>query len=116
MNYDELLALCLEYPGAYEDHPFDANPGGEGWTLVRHEGNRKTFAFLFFRDGLCVNLKCEPMRSDFLRSALAPGVTPAYHMNKEHWITVRADHVERSLLEQLIGESYDLIRPKARRK
>ena len=117
MTRRELIDLCLGYSGSYEDYPFDdyTNAGGAGtsWTVMRHWGNRKSFALIFERDGLCVNLKCEPMRADFLRGAL-PGVTPAYHMNKEHWNTVRPDLVSREDLEAMIDESYELTKPKRR--
>ena len=119
MTRRELIDLCLRYPGCYEDYPFDdfTNSSGNGtsWTVMRHRGNRKSFALIFERDGLCINLKCEPMRADFLRGAL-PGVSPAYHMNKEHWNTVRPDLVSREDLEAMIEESFDLTKPKAKRK
>ena len=120
MTRRALIDLCLRYPGSYEDYPFDdfSNPGGSGtsWTVIRHSGNRKSFALIFERDGLCVNLKCEPMRADFLRAAFPEGVTPAYHMNKEHWNTVRPDLVSGEDLESMIAHSYELTKPKPRRK
>ena len=120
MTRRELIDLCLTLPGSYEDYPFDdfANPGGSGmsWTVLRHKGNKKSFALVFERDGLCVNLKCEPMRADFLRAAFPGGVTPAYHMNKEHWNTVRPDLVPRADLEEMLEHSFDLTKPKTRRK
>ena len=118
MTRRELIDLCLGYPGSYEDYPFDdfTNAGGDGtsWTVMRHRGNKKSFALIFERDGLCINLKCEPMRADFLRSAL-PGVMPAYHMNKAHWNTVKPDLVSSEDLEMMIGDSYELTKPKKRR-
>ena len=114
MTRKELTEYCLTWPDCFEDHPFDAPgaPEADSWTLIRHRKNRKAFAFIFERDGLCINLKCEPMRSGFLRSALAPGVAPAYHMNKEHWNTVRPDLVSAEDLEDLIRRSYMLTAPK----
>ena len=118
MTRRELIDLCLSYPGSYEDYPFDdfTNAGGSGisWTVMRHRGNKKSFALIFERDGLCINLKCEPMRADFLRSAF-PGVMPAYHMNKAHWNTVKPDLVSSEDLETMIGDSYELTKPKKRR-
>ena len=112
MTRRELIDLCLGYSGSYEDYPFDdyTNAGGAGtsWTV------KKSFALIFERDGLCVNLKCEPMRADFLRRAFPDAVTPAYHMNKEHWNTVKPDLVSREDLEAMIDESYELTRPKRR--
>ena len=118
MTRRELIDLCLSWPGAYEDYPFDdiPNNGAEGgsWAVIRHRGNQKSFALVYERGGLCVNLKCEPMRADFLRSAFPEGVTPAYHMNKVHWNTVRPDLVPREELEDMIAHSFDLTRPKPR--
>ena len=116
MTRKELTEYCLTWPDCFEDHPFDAadTPPEDRWTLIRHRGNRKAFAFIFERDGLCVNLKCEPMRADLLRQALAPGVAPAFHMNKEHWNTVRPDLVPREDLEEMIGHSFDLTKPKVK--
>ena len=116
MTRRELIELCLVYPGSYEDYPFDdfTNPAGSGtsWTVMRHRGNKKSFALIFERDGLCVNLKCEPMRADFLRAAFPSAVTPAYHMNKTHWNTVRPDLLSREDLTDMIEHSYDLTKPK----
>ena len=119
MTYRELIDLCLTYPGSYEDHPFDGiAPGGaegDSWAVIRHRGNNKSVALGYERSGLCVNLEREPMRADFLRGAFPGGVTPAYHMNKEHWNTVRPDLVPREDLEAMIDHSYELTRPKKRR-
>ena len=86
MTKQELIALCMTFPNVYEDYPFD-----EEWAAMRHIGSNKTFAFVYHRENrVCVNLKCEPMRAEFLRSVMAD-VLPAYHMNKRHWNTVHAD-------------------------
>ena len=115
----ELIDLCLTWPGSYEDYPFDgiANNGAEGdsWAVIRHRGNKKSFALVYERDGLCVNLKCEPMRADFLRGAFPGAVTPAYHMNKVHWNTVRPELVPREDLEEMIDHSFQLTRPRGRK-
>ncbi len=120
MTYRELIDLCLTYPGSYEDHPFDSiAPGGaegDSWALIRHRGNKKSFALVYERGGLCVNLKCEPMRADFLRGAFPGGVAPAYHMNKTHWNTVRPDLVPREDLEDMIAHSFELTRPKGKKQ
>ncbi len=40
---------------------------------------------------------------------LSKGFLPAYHMNKEHWITILLDgSVEREKIKQLIDLSYEL--------
>ena len=108
----ELIDLCLGWPGCYEDYPFDEIAGPESWAVIRHRGNKKIFAAVFDRGGLCVNLKCEPMEADFLRSQYA-GVTPGWHMNKVHWNTVHLpSDVDRAVLEHMIDQSYRLTLPK----
>lgn len=109
MTRRELINYCLTYPDAYEDYPFDEFPDDpRAWTVIRRRSNKKSFAFIYQRGGLCVNLKCEPMRADFLRKVYR-GVTPAYHMNKTHWNTVRPDSdVTGEELRDMIRESYEL--------
>lgn len=117
MTRQELIALCLEYPDVFEDYPFGGEEaGGVVWTAMRHISNKKTFAFIFERDGLRVNLKCEPARADMLRR-LFDGVTAGYHMNKTHWNTVCVNSdVPFELLQEMLRESYRLTAPKTRRK
>ena len=108
MTRQDIIDYCLTYSDAYEDYPFDsvADPGA--WTVMRHLSNRKSFAFIYHRDGLCVNLKSEPFKADFLRT-IYKGVTPGFHMNKVHWITVRisSDVPDEEILN-LIDKSFDL--------
>lgn len=110
MTRQELIDLCLTFPDAYEDYPFDEVKDEHAWTVMRHLGNRKSFAMIFERGGLTVNLKCDPVRADHLRQ-LFEGITPAYHMNKVHWSSVdpNAD-VPEDVLEELIGESWKLTK------
>lgn len=111
MTKRELLDLCLELPQTYEDYPFDDTN-----AVVRHSGNKKIFALLFERGGKTyINLKCEPMRADFLRSVFR-SVTPGWHMNKQHWNTIDMDgDVSLDDLIGMIQHSFDLTKPKMRR-
>jgi predicted DNA-binding protein (MmcQ/YjbR family) len=117
MTRRELIDFCLTFPAAYEDYPFDGVADAGTWTVMRHRTNRKSFALIYERNGkLCVNLKCDPLEAGFLRRMFAD-VTPAYHMNKVHWNTiVLGGDVPEDELKAMIGGSYDLIKPKARRK
>jgi predicted DNA-binding protein (MmcQ/YjbR family) len=116
MNRRELIEYCLRYPDTYEDYPFDDIADSDGaWTVMRHRSNKKSFALIYERQGLCVNLKCDPSRSDLLRQVYN-GVTPAYHMNKEHWNTVRlAGDVPLDELYDMIEHSYRLTMPKGKK-
>ena len=111
MTRRELVEFCLGFRDAYEDYPFD----GE-WAVMRHLQNKKCFALVYERQGeLCINLKCEPEKADFLRSVYA-GVRPAYHMNKTHWNTVViGSDVPDDELRRMIHDSCELTRP-GRRK
>jgi len=116
MTKRELIDYCLTYPDAYEDYPFDPASDPDTWTAMRHKQNKKTFAFIFEREGLFINLKCEPMRADFLRSIYS-GVTPAFHMNKVHWNSVRiCSDVPDEELYAMIDHSYSLTKSKVKRK
>ena len=110
MDKNQLKNICLNLKNTYEDYPFD-----EEWTVIRHKGSKKCFAFIFEKEGLKINLKCEPMQAAFLRRQYSC-ITPAYHMNKEHWISVLADgSVPLSELAPLLDLSYQLASGRTRR-
>jgi predicted DNA-binding protein (MmcQ/YjbR family) len=112
MTKRELIDLCLTLPGAYEDYPFD-----NVTPVIKHSGNGKMFARVGETDGRSsINLKCDPMEAEFLRQAYKD-VRPGYHMNKVHWNTVVAGgDVAYDELFRMISDSYDLIKPKERKR
>ncbi|MCI8501617.1 MAG: MmcQ/YjbR family DNA-binding protein [Oscillospiraceae bacterium] len=96
-------AFCGSLPGVYRDYPF-----GEEWLVFRHRETHKIFALFYQKDGVpCLNLKCEPLRADFLRRAF-DWVTPGYHMNKSHWNTVRLNSADENEVRSMILHSYSL--------
>jgi predicted DNA-binding protein (MmcQ/YjbR family) len=60
---------------------------------------------------LSLSLKCDPEDSIALREEFT-AITPGYHLNKKHWITVKVGAVPDDLVEQLITGSHALVRPK----
>ena len=73
---------------------------------------------------LYLNLKCDPFEADFLRSVYK-SVIPGYHMNKTNWntITMGSDYanvcvcdVPEDEIHRMIEQSYDLIKPKAKKR
>lgn len=108
MTKRELIEYCLTYPSAFEDYPFDDEN-----AVMRHRGNKKMFALIGERnDAVYINLKCEPMRADFLRSVFK-SVTPGWHMNKIHWNTIiMGGDVPVEDLYGMIQHSIDLTKPK----
>ena len=105
----EAIAACLRLSGVYEDYPFD----DPNCTVMRHAGNKKSFAYIYERNGnIWINLKAEPLRADFWRDAYA-SVVPAYHMNKRHWVSIILDgSMSEEQVFQLIAESYALSQSK----
>ena len=63
-----------------------------------------------------INLKCEPMKADFIRS-IYQGVVSGYHMNKRHWNTVylTSDVPDDEIL-RIIDNSHRLTEKKQKRK
>lgn len=107
MTPDELRELCLSLSQAIETFPF-----GEGASVFKTSGNDKLFAIASLDvEPLSVTLKCDPEESLGLREEF-PQVTPGYHMNKRHWITVALDDgLSAELVAQLIRGSHALVRP-----
>lgn len=110
---EEAMAFGLSLKDTYADAPFH----DDNWTLVRRRDNRRAFLWVYERLGqLYMNLKVEPQMGVVWRGAYA-AVTPAYHMNKEHWITVLLDgSLPDGLPQTLIEQSYLLTAPAGGRK
>ena len=62
-----------------------------------------------------VNFKCDPLLIGSLREE--PGFFPAYHMNKDSWITVALDgSVPDDKIKMLLDMSYQATVSKTRKK
>lgn len=102
MTVDEYRTYCLSFKGATEDLPFDEN------TLA-FKVKGKIFALTDIDLFDSINLKCDPEEAIELRERYE-GITPGYHMNKRHWITVRTDgSVPSRLIYELTEKSYKLV-------
>jgi predicted DNA-binding protein (MmcQ/YjbR family) len=108
MDAEEFREVCLNLPGASETFPF----GPE--TPVYKAANGKVFAIMTEPGdpSPAVTLKCDPLDGIALRDA-HPSITPGYHMNKRHWLTVPLD-LPAQLLVDLVTESHRLVRPRLR--
>ncbi|RSM42085.1 cytoplasmic protein [Amycolatopsis balhimycina DSM 5908] len=101
-----------ELPGARLEHPF-----GPGWEVFKVRG--KVFMLMTEVPGRpVVILKADPGEALALRERNSH-ITPGYHMNKKHWITLEGgDGVDETLVEELVTDSYLLVvshLPKAER-
>lgn len=110
---DEVIQYCLTFQDVFEDYPFHDN----NWTIMRCKGNKKVFAWIFERDGkIWVNVKMCPQWRDFWRNTF-DAVIPAYHLNKEHWSSIILNGtIPETEIRRMIGESYDLVKPKKKRE
>ena len=104
----EVIAFCRTLKGVYEDYPVH----DDNWTVMRCRGNKKSFAYIYERDGgIQVNVKCDPEWIRFWREAY-PAVIPGYHMNKRYWNTIILDGtVPDKDVRRMITESYGLVKP-----
>lgn len=132
MNAEEVRKHIYDTYGVEGDLPW----ADDDSTVFRHKGNRKWFALIMFGvdrarlktagEGAAdaLNLKCDPELALMVRDG--SGILPAYHMNKEKWITVVLDgSVPAEQIKALIDVSYELTvnaspvknsKPRARKK
>jgi predicted DNA-binding protein (MmcQ/YjbR family) len=107
MDGGELLELAMEtaaeLPAATLEHPF-----GPDWEVFKVVG--KVFLLATEMPGEpVVTLKCEPEHSHALQQRHAE-IVPGYHMNKRHWLTIRAGAtVTHQLVDELVRNSYELV-------
>ena len=104
-----------EHYDAIQEYPWEKYPN---FTTFKHKNNKKWFALVadvpfeklkIKKDGIVdvINLKMIPEMIGSLRKT--EGILPAYHMNKEHWITILLDGtVQMQKICDLIDISYDL--------
>ena len=105
----QVIDFCLTLMSTYEDYPFDDS----NWTVIRHKGNKKIFAWILERKGnIWINVKGKPEWNDFWRRTFN-SVIPAYHLNKTHWNSIILDGtVPDDNIYDMITESYELTKPK----
>lgn len=114
MDPDTVLTLAheqaIQYPSVEISYPF-----GHEYAVYKVRG--KMFMMHFELRGVpSLNLKIDPLDSEVLRDAYDE-ITPGYHMNKLHWITVSGpgdenaagNTLDAELLHDLVLESYCLV-------
>ncbi len=121
MTRAELESYIEETYGISPDYPFSDDLVT---AVFRHPGNRKWFALAMHipkeklgirEDGRIdvVNVKCPPEVIESYRGH--PGIYPAYHMNRNHWLSLILDgRLDESVLTFLLGISYDLTKGPSR--
>ncbi|NHF65962.1 MmcQ/YjbR family DNA-binding protein [Xanthomonas hortorum] len=112
---DDIFAYAKKNFDANPDYPFEKFPH---YAVLRHSGSEKWFALVMLvprsklgidgdGDVEVIDVKVNPDKLAQLRKR--DGILPAYHMNKEHWITILLDGpVSRADIHSLLHESYEL--------
>jgi predicted DNA-binding protein (MmcQ/YjbR family) len=113
MTKRDYLEYCNGRFGTSPDYPFDED---FETAVLRHEDNRKWYAIV-----MRVSRKKFGLRSDevidvvnlklptemFGSFGAADGVYPAYHMNKQHWISVLFPDAPDDVIEFLTSVSFE---------
>lgn len=117
MNRSDILLYVKKNYSTLPDYPFKRDPE---CAALRHTDTRKWYGLL-----MCVsketlglgnvgkadilNLKCDPLLMGSLKNRKE--ILPAYHMNKEHWITIVLDAApEAEMVFNLLNLSHELTR------
>lgn len=123
MERREIEQYIFDTYSVEPDYPWMDTPES---AVFRHAGNRKWFALVTTvsksKLGLqeqapldIVNLKCDPILIGSLR--MERGFFPAYHMNKDKWITAALDgSAPDDTIKMLLEISYQATAPKHRRR
>lgn len=118
MNRAQLMVYIENRYGVLPEYPWQKYPY---YAVFRHPQKAKWFAVIMdiplsklthnANDSkiiAIINLKVMPELVGSLR--LKKGVYPAYHMNKEHWVSIALGvGFDEAALQTLIDDSYDLL-------
>ncbi len=121
MTRQEVFEYCRQQYGTEPDYPWQ-----DGNAVLRHRDNNKWYGLVMGveRDKLgmsgdgevnVLNVKCDPALAGSLR--MQPGFFPAYHMNKEKWLSILLEGPQPDdEVKRLIDLSYQLTREKENRR
>lgn len=117
INREEIFTYVKEKFDTEPDYPWFKYPN---YAVLRNNRNGKWYGVIMnvptVKLGLSgegrvdiINLKGDPEFNSLLRSQ--QGILPAYHMNKEHWITIVLDSsFPKGKIYDLINWSYNLTK------
>ena len=121
MNRQEVFDWCRQRYGTEPDYPWN------DWNAVlRHKDNRKWFGLVLEVKGNklgmdtekmvdLLNIKCDPVLIGSL--LLRRGFFPAYHMNKDNWVSILLDDPENDeKIKSLLDMSYEMTRSRKKKR
>lgn len=125
MTREEFEQFVMETYNAVCDYPWVRYPN---YQVFRHPENNKWFALVadvpksvFSQDSVeqtndqtrtdVVNLKVDP-----IMLLTEPGIHPAYHMNKDKWVSVELGVASDETIKLLVSMSFDATAVKRKKK
>lgn len=115
---NETYSVNAEYLWEGETHAVFRHPTSNKWFGIIMEVKKKNLHIGGFENSDemedVMNVKANPILiEDMLHEET---FLPAYHMNKKYWISIRLELVTEDILKKLIDESWNLVKPKIKKK
>lgn len=127
MNREELFDYVKKTYDTLPDYPWREEPD---YAVLRHGDDQKWYGLVMYLQrsklGLpmgttgnpkedtwidVLNVKVDPALAELLRET--PGIRPAYHMNRQHWITILLDgSCPDDLILDLLDDSFAMTASK----
>ena len=121
MTRQDIFVWCKQQYDVEPDYPWN------DWNAVlRHKDNRKWFGLVLEVKGNklgmdtekmvdLINIKCDPVLIGSL--LLRRGFFPAYHMNKDNWVSILLDAPENDeKIKSLLDMSYEMTRSRKKKR
>ena len=121
MTRQDIFVWCKQQYDVEPDYPWN------DWNAVlRHKDNRKWFGLVLEVKGNklgmdtekmvdLLNIKCDPVLIGSL--LLRRGFFPAYHMNKDNWVSILLDAPENDeKIKSLLDMSYEMTRSRKKKR
>jgi predicted DNA-binding protein (MmcQ/YjbR family) len=98
------IDVAMKLPSVRLEHPF-----GPDWEVFKVATKIFLLATAVTGEPI-VTMKCEPEHGIALQQRYE-AVTPGYHMNKRHWISIKGGScgVTQALVSELVRNAYDLV-------
>lgn len=112
MNIEDLRRYCLSLPGVHDDFAFGKATSEYDRNLLVFYVVDKWFCFVNAEAFDFCTIRCAPEEIPVLIDRYE-GITPGWHMDKHHWISVRFDgDIPAEEILDLVKKSYGLAKAK----
>lgn len=122
MTRSEFEKFVFDTYGVRADYPFEDDfvtgvfrHGSGKWFALAMNISERKIGHNGDRQIDVVNMKCAPEVIESI-AGVEPGIYPAYHMNKVHWLTVALSESDPDTIAWLLNISYDLTKKKSKNK